>query len=531
MRALRLLLWPAGAALGVAAEWVYFGWDQPGDWLPDLAVGWTLIACGLLASSRRPESRSGALMAATGFAWFAANFTSQALYLHRGPLVHLVLSYPDGRLRGRLDHAAVASGYVLALIPSVWRSEAATFVLAALLVVVAAAQYLRAVGQERRLRLAALHATGFLAAVLAATAAMRLAFSTQQVTDATLLAYEAALCVLAAVLLAALAREPWARAGVTDLVVELGEARSGTLREGLARALGDPTLEVAYWLPSADMYVDAAGRRLELTTPGPGRRVTPIDFDGQRIAALLHDSAVLDDRGLLDSVAAAARLAAANARLQAEVRVQVMELNASRLRLVQAGDDERRRLEERLHDRAEERLASLATELEQTHMRHGLNSGAADRLGRAAEHLTLTLEELRELAAGLHPRILGERGLASALETLAGQSPVPVELVVTEAGLPQEIEVAAYFICSEALANVAKYASASRVAVSVRAMNGRVLVEVADDGRGGAVLARGTGLRGLADRVDALGGALRLDSPPGHGTRLTAELPLADAVR
>jgi signal transduction histidine kinase len=526
VRSLRLLLWLAGAALGIVAEFVYFGWGHPGEWLPDLAVGWTLIACGLLGWAWRPESRSGALMAATGFAWFAANFTDQALYLHRGPLIQLVLSYPTGRLSGRAERTAVAIAYVAAVIPSVWSSEPATFCLAALAVAVAGRGYLRGLGRERRVRLAALQTTGYVAAILAGTAAVRLALPTQEATNATLLVYEAALCVLAIGLLAALVREPWARTRVTDLVVELGETRSGTLRDGLARALGDPTLEVSYWLPAAAIYVDAAGRRVDISSPAPGRRVTPIDLDGQRVAALVHDSAVLDDRALLDAVAAAARLAAANARLQAEVRAQVTELTASRRRLVRAADEEGRRLEQRLHESAERRLSSLARDLASSPSRGSSASEAAERIGRAEQHLELTLGELRELARGLHPRVLGERGLGGALVALGERSPVPVEVAVPEGRLAEEIEAAAYFVCSEALANIAKYASASRVAVSVRARDGHVLVEVVDDGAGGAAVGRGTGLRGLADRVEALGGELQLDSPLGGGTRLAVELPL-----
>jgi signal transduction histidine kinase len=528
MRIFRLLLWPAGAALGVVGELVYFGFGDPGEWLADIAVGWTLIACGLLAWSRRPASRSGALLAATGFGWFAANFSDQALYLHRGPLIHLALSYPNGRLGDRLERTVVAGAYVVALIPEVWRSEKATLVLAGLIVAVAGRGYIRALGRERRAHLAAFQATGFVAAVLAGTAAVRLAFTTQSVVDATLWSYEAGLCVFGVGLLAGLVREPWASAHVTDLVVELGETRSDTLRAGLARALGDPTLEVGYWVPAGGGYVDAGGRRLDMSSSGPNRRVTPIDLDGQRVAALVHDSAVLEDRGLLDSVAAAARLAAANAQLQAEVRAQVSELIASRLRLLQAGDEERRRLEQRLHDSAERRLTELARELEQARERAGAAPDAAERVRRAEEHLTLTLRELRELAAGLHPRVLGERGLAGAIAELAAQSPVPVEVAVSDARLPEDIEVAAYFVCSEALANVAKYAEASSASVSVGARNDRVHVEVADDGGGGAVLGAGSGLRGLADRVEALGGVLRLDSPPGGGTRVIAEMPFAE---
>ena len=370
-----------------------------------------------------------------------------------------MLSYPSGRLGGRLERGVVAAAYLIALIPDVWRSEGATFALAAALVAVAARGYSRAVGRERRERLAALQATVFVAAVLAGTAATRLAVTTQRAVDATLWAYEASLCALAVALAIGLAREPWARAQVTDLVVELGESRSGTLRDGLARALGDPTLEVAYWAPATGSYVDAAGRWVDISSPAQERRVTPIDVDGQRVAALVHDSAVvLEDPGLLDSVAAATRLAAANARLQAEVRTQVAELTASRLRLVQAGDEERRRLEQRLHDSAERRLTDLAAELGQAGGRPDAAPDAADRVRRAEEHLALTLAELRELAAWLHPRVLAERGLPGALAELAAASPVPVEVAVTDGRLPEDIEAAAYFVCSEALANVAKYA-------------------------------------------------------------------------
>jgi signal transduction histidine kinase len=196
---------------------------------------------------------------------------------------------------------------------------------------------------------------------------------------------------------------------------------------------------------------------------------------------------------------------------------------------VQAGDEERRRLEQRLHESAERRLESLARELGRTSGPPGSGADGADRIRRAEEQLALTLEELRELAAGLHPRVLGERGLAGALAALGERSPVPVDVAAPGEHLPAEIEAAAYFVCSEALANVAKYAAASHAAISVRTENGRVLVEVADDGRGGAAMGGGSGLRGLADRVEALGGTLRLDSPPGGGTRIAAELPLAGA--
>jgi signal transduction histidine kinase len=495
------------------------------DWLPDLVAGWTLIACGLIGWSRRPESRSGALMAATGFAWFAANFaTDQALYLHRGPLIHLVLSYPQGRLGGRVERFVVAIAYLAAVIPSIWSSEAATFVLAGLIVTAAGHGYARAVGREQRARLAALGATAFVAAVLAGTAAARLAFPTQGVTAATLLVYEAGLCALAIGLLAGLVRQPWERTRVTDLVVDLGEARSGTLRDALARALGDPTLEVGYWL--GDGYVDADGRPLALPSPGSHRRVTPVERGGDAIAVLVHDPAVLDDPGLSDALTTAARLSASNARLQADVRAQLAELSASRRRLLHAGDEERRRLERRLRETVQRRLTELAQALEGAHA----DATRAERVRGAEAQLGHALDELRDLAAGLDPGGLADGTLADALASLASRSPVPVDLAAPSLRLPEEIATAAYFVCSEALANVAKYASASRAAISVSAGADRLVVEVADDGVGGAVISRGTGLRGLADRVEALGGTLRLESPPGDGTRVTAELPLGGGV-
>ena len=391
MRALRLWLWPAGAAVGIAAEWVFFGWNDPDEWLPDLATGWTLIACGLVGWARRPESRSGPLLAATGFAWFAANLLGdQALYLHRGPLIQLTLTYPYGRLGSRLDRVAVAVAYGAALVPAVWSSDIATFALCALFVLAAGRGYAGAVGRERRARRAAFGATAFVGAVLVGSAAARLAVPTAELTDATLLVYEAALCVLAVALLVGLVVQPWTRTKVTDLVVDLGQTGSGTLRDALAEALGDPTLEVGYWL--GERYVDGAGRALVLPDAESNRRVTKVNRDGEAIAVLVHDAAVLDDPGLSDALARAARLAAANARLQAEVQVQVDELGESRRRLVHAGDEERRRLERRLHETVERRLAELAGTLEQADPG---TTGAA-RLSDVREQLDRALDELHD---------------------------------------------------------------------------------------------------------------------------------------
>jgi len=254
--------------------------------------------------------------------------------------------------------------------------------------------------------------------------------------------------------------------------------------------------------------------------------MTMVKRQGQPVAALVHDPAVLEDPGLLEAVTSAAQLAAANARLRAEVQTRVQELAASRRRILAARDEERRRLERRLHQGAEARLGELAATL-----RRGQGSAAGeqtrDQIAHAQQQLGRTLEELRRLAHGLHPRMLAEHGLQGALAALAKDLPFPVDLKVASTQLPQWIAAAAYFVCAEALTNTAKHAAAARVTVAVTASEDRLRVEIADDGVGGADPGRGSGLRGLADRVETIGGTLQVESIPGRGTRLAAEIPLS----
>jgi signal transduction histidine kinase len=530
----------AGVALGLTAEWVGFGWGDPRHWIPDLAVGWTFIGCGLIGWARRPESRTGPLMAATGFTWFVGNFAhvgvaalawlaAHLVYLHRGPLVHLVLAYPSGRPASRLVRGAVAGGYAAA-VTTIWGSEAATILLAGLLLAVCVREYVRAVGGTRRARLIALQAAAGLSLVLAGTAAARLLLPPGEVSGALLVLNEVALCVLAGGLLAGLLVAPWQRAVVADLVVELGEARSGTVRGQLSRALGDPSLEIGYWLPDRAGFVNAEGHVLALPDAGSGRSVTLVEREGQPVAVLVHDPAVLEDPGLREAVTAAAQLAAANARLRAEVQARVQELATSTRRILAAGDEERRRLERRLHKGAEAQLGKLAATLRRSR-RSAAGQQTREQIAHAEEQLGRTLEELRRLAHGLHPRVLAEHGLAGALAALAKDFPLPVDLKVASTQLPQRVAAVAYFVCAEALTNTAKHAAAARATVAVTASEDRLRVEIADDGVGGADPARGSGLRGLADRVETLGGTLRVESAAGRGTRLAADIPLGGQAR
>jgi signal transduction histidine kinase len=537
MRRITFLLWPASVALGVLSESAQYGWGDPAHWVPDLVVGWTFIACGLIATVWRRQSWSGWLLAATGYAWFIPNFAGMgptnlsqgaayALFLHRGPLFHLLLTYPTGRTSLRPTRWAVVVGYGAAVIYPVWNDDWAAIALSVLLVVVSVHQYGHSVGPNRRARRVALSAAIALGFLLAGEAIFRLASSAGTAADVLLDAYEVMLGAVAVGLTAGLLSASWERAAVTDLVVELGEVRSGTLRDQLTRALGDPSLQVGYWLPETAGFVDAEGRPIQLPDPGSDRSTTVIERDGQPTAVLVHDPAVLGDPGLIEAVASAAKLAAANARLQAEVRARLAEIRASRQRILEAGDEERGRLERRLQQGAERRLVELADTLSGAGA-SVVSGGTSERIAQSESQLARTQEELRRLARGIHPRALSEQGLAGALAMLADDSTLPVDLAVAAIGIPPNVAACAYFVCSEALANVAKYASASRVKISVSSSEGVVTVQVRDDGVGGADASRGTGLQGLIDRVETLGGTLAVESPPGGGTRLVAVIPQA----
>jgi len=289
--------------------------------------------------------------------------------------------------------------------------------------------------------------------------------------------------------------------------------------------LGDPSLEIGYRRAEGDAYVDDGGSVLALPDARSSRAVTIVHEGDEPLVALVHDAAVLDDRQLLDSVAAAVRIAAANARLQAEVRNQLAEIEASRRRIVETGDAQRRRLERELREGAERSLAEVAALLDG--VGQDADAGSVAMLAATRAEVARARADLVEFARGIHPRSLTEGGLAVALTDLGRRSVVPVDLTVAEGRFPAPIEAAAYFLCSEALANVGKYAQASRAAIEVVRRDGVLAVSVRDDGRGGASFDAGSGLRGLADRVEALGGRIEVSSPPGGGTALSAELPLS----
>jgi signal transduction histidine kinase len=536
-----------------------------------LVAALSFVGSGLIAWRRRPGVWTGPLMIAAGFCLFAgslANFDSAVPFtiglvvasLPAAVLAHLVLSFPDGRLHSRAERVVVAGAYFVTLPLQVVMLMFMGFENVTgcpcpsnlLFVRDDMALHSAIMATQRALGLALAVAAG----VIVVRRWQRASRPLRRALAPILLAGSLTLVLLAGTLVAAQVSRPgWAavssaeriafalvplayvvglfrarlgRVAVSELVVELAETpEPGRLRDSLARALRDPSLELAYWVPDAGAYVGIDGRRVE-PTPGDGRAVAVLERHGQRIAALVHDSALSEDPALLDAVSSAAGLALENERLLAELRAQLEQLRESRARIVEAGDTERRRLERNLHDGAQQRLVSLALALGLAESKVETDPGTAVELLRAArEELTVALSELRELARGIHPAVLTERGLSYALTTLAERAPVEVTVDLTLDGRPPPaIEAAAYYVVAEALANIAKYADATTAVVSVDMDDERLRVEVADDGVGGADPSGGSGLRGLDDRVQAFGGSLRVISRPGEGTRILAELPV-----
>jgi len=570
----RLVLVPAALAAGIGAAALMAGAHMPAggeEIAVSLLVGWSFVGSGLVAWERRPENAIGKAMVATGFAWFVHElvWTTDPLPWTLGQLLEstyllgagfLLVSFPDGRLHtaaerwvlrvavliiGPLQVAWLLLGYgdargcvcpddVFQIVDAPAASEAIVRVqqgLAAPLAVATIAVVARRwhdASPSRRLAIAPVLVTGAIlfALIIPWTLNDALGEPLDEWPDG---AVELALAAVPVAFLVGLLRTRLARAAVADLVVELGgPVAPGALRGALARALRDPTLTVAYWLADGERFVDADGRAVTLPD-GPGRAVTEVQREGRRIAALVHDPALADEPELVASAGAAAALALENERLQAELRARLEELRASRARIVEAAQEERRRIERDLHDGTQQRLVSIAMTLGLADSRLDRDAPAArSLLGEARASLSDALRELRELSQGIHPGILNERGLRAALEELAYGARLPLELDVgLSERLPDRVEAAAYYVVSEALTNIAKHADASAVRIRVQRTDGGAVVEIADDGVGGADRARGTGLRGLADRVDALGGRLRVESPPGRGTVVHAEIPCA----
>jgi signal transduction histidine kinase len=317
---------------------------------------------------------------------------------------------------------------------------------------------------------------------------------------------------------------------ITRALLAPRAAASGPVREMLAASLGDHSVTIAYWLPDRGAFVDEAGHRVELPDRSSGRTWTAVERDGRRVAAIIHDVALDTSRELVQAAAAASSLAIDNERLKADLRARLEELRVSRLRIVEAGDAARRRIERDLHDGAQQQLVSLSLQIRVLRARLKQDPELSALVDQLSELLAAALSELRELARGIHPAILTAHGLGPAVSALGDRVPLPVEMDLDPEGrLPAPVEAAAYFVVSEALTNVVKYAQAPLARVRIHRAGDELIVRVEDDGVGGAQVGGGSGLNGLQDRVSAVGGTLAIDSPPGGGTRLEARMPCAPA--
>ncbi|MFG1815916.1 sensor histidine kinase [Kribbella sp. NPDC049174] len=517
------------------------------------------LISGTLAWWRRPESRLGPLMIATAFvmALTALQWSSVPALHAIGHLLdmvpaamflHVFLAYPTGQLQTGPRRAIVIAGYVdvvllqLAKIlvgsnpdgllaittqPALAnRIEQVQLIVMSILLLSGAALLLvrrPATGRTRRRPATLLVDTFGLGLIMLAVLYVAGLRSWTQIETVRHITF-AVLGLAPVAFLLGLLDARLARTDVGALLMELRAHPGGDLREPLARALHDPSLTISYWLPQYGTWADPEGHAISLRGPEDGRATRVIHRDEVPVVALEFDRSLEDERELLDAVAAAAGIALENNRLQVELRARLQELQGSRARVIDAGQKERQRLERNLHDGAQQRLVALALELQL--IARSSEGDTSSRLLQAKREVTTSLDELRDVARGIHPAVLTGHGLAVALESLAAQAAVPVELEVAVDGrLPERVEVAAYYVVSESLTNIAKHARATTASVHVTRSSGAVVVEVVDDGVGGADTERGTGLRGLADRVEAVGGRLRIWSPAGHGTRLEAELP------
>jgi signal transduction histidine kinase len=569
------LLVGLGAAAAATAGGIALAHGQARASTTPLAVttivaGCAFVAAGMAAWLRRPANRTGLLMVAIGFLMFGRSLAqaNQALpftiglavgVLPAAVLVHLLLAFPEGRLHSRWEKIVVALAYFDAIVVQIGMLTVMGF---EHMNGCPCPRNLLLVRDDMRLHSSVMNAENGLGFALALCTGALL-FRRWQLPSSpfrrvvlplfaagalTIMLYVAgsvaanpaprlsrglgvadgiALAIVPVAFLIGLLNARLARASVSDLVVELGQApEPGRLRDALARALGDRSLELAYWIPEAQTYVGIDGRPADVRAV-EGRAVTVLERGGRRIAALVHDPALTEHQELLDAVSSAAGLALENEQLQAELRAQLEDLRESRARIVEAGDAARRELERNLHDGAQQRLVTLSVGLGLVDLKLESDPpAAAAALASAREELRHGLAELREIARGLHPAILSQ-GLRAALAAVAERSTVPVDLAVdVDERLPEQVEAAAYYVVSEALTNVARYADAGHAAVRVRREGDRLRVEVSDDGKGGAEIGRGSGLQGLRDRVEAIGGELELRSRPGAGTSVIAYLPL-----
>src|SRR5918998_2056431 len=508
-------------------------------------IGWIVVPyvlSGLVAWWRRPSSGLGPLMLLLGFtiALSPLQWSSQPLLHSVGHAIdmvpaamflHIFLAFPTGRLTRLPDRALVGVCYALTLglqlvkimlgvdPSSVFtvsnQAAAGNAVEGIQLSLVAGCLLAGVVRLYRRLpesgrsprRPAMLVVDAFgLALLMLALLYLAGLFSWPFVEIIRLITF-AALGLAPIAFLFGLLDLRLARGDVAGLLVELRTDPTIDLQGPLARALRDPSLRLSYWLPEFRGWADQQGEPAPQPTPDEGCAVRVLYREKEPMAAGTFDRSLEDEYELLDTVLATAGIALENGRLRAELRARLQELQGSRVRVLEASRQERQRLERDLHDGAQVRLVALSLELALLGEDPATAPGVKVRLQEARAAVTASLAELRDLARGIYPAVLSGHGLGVALESLTAGAAVPAHLVVELVERPPEaVEVAAYYVASEAIANIGKHSAAETAEVRVWQAGTTLMVDVRDDGVGGAVSRDGSGLRGLADRIEALGG-------------------------
>jgi signal transduction histidine kinase len=484
----------------------------------DPMVGAVLVVVGALVTWRLRRTGAGVLLLVAGLCWYAGAAVPAMVTLHRGPLAHLLITYPIGRTRRPTMLAAVAVGWLLAAMGGgPWPA----LLLAALLGATTTMRITQAAARSRHIITPGVVATAAFIAMLVVDGTNLLADLDADVPVAIL--YD----IVVALLALALGADLWHAAStgdaVTDLVTGLSASpvAGGGVEAQLSRVLGDPGLRVGYWSAHRTRYVDQGGHDLDVED---GQASTAITDHGRPLAMVVHDPALSHDPGLLQAAVAAVRLTAANAVMRHEAQERVNRLSEARRRIVEAADVEGLALSRRLDEGPQERLRDVARALKEMERTSAPDAPTAQAVQRELDEAG---HELRELAQGVRPQSLRDGGLAQAIPLLAGGCPVPTEVTTAVGRLDPTVEAGVYFFCAEGLANAAKHASAHNVRVTVRAGPSHVVAEVADDGVGGAD-PKGSGLRGLDDRITALGGTLEVIAAKPHGVRLHAHIPTGE---
>jgi signal transduction histidine kinase len=473
----------------------------------DVTVGAGLI---LLAVSLRRSRLLAGLALASGVLWFAGDAVGWLVFAHRGPLTHLALIYPRvPRVRlPRLRQATIVAAYVVAFVYPLGR-HGGTTIAVTVLVLVTVWRGRRAWSSPRRSHLVGNTCAVALWSALALGVAIRAA--DPNIDTGLLVGYELVLLAITTALLADDRYSRWRPASLAELAVDLGELGPRSLRQAIAQTLRDPSVRIGL-SDGVGGVVDEFGAAVDLH-PAPGRMTAELTDGTTTIGVIQHDAAARLDPRLLRSVSALVQTALANLRLQLDVDDQIRLVEASRRRLVEVADAERKALAGRVQNRVQVRLARTERLI-----------AGADADGELLGQVQRARRSVDDFARGLHPVLLDD-GLIGAILALADTLALPVEVDVRLGRLAERVELAVYFIVAEALANVVKHADASAATVSVWPVDGWVAVSIADDGRGGAFVRRGGGLAGLRDRVDALGGTLRIESD--SGTRVSVRVPSA----